>query len=103
MRQSTRQKKRNKRARNRGVLAISFAVLALAGVLTIHTNQLKTEDTVYEKKEAALRAESEAESQRAESLEDRSIYVQTKQYIEQIARERLGLVNPDEAIIKPSE
>jgi len=78
-------------------------VLALAGVLTIHANQLKTEDIVYEKKEAALRAESEAESQRAESLEDRSIYVQTKQYIEQIARERLGLVNPGEAIIKPSE
>ena len=38
---------------------------------------------------------------RAEELEAERLYVQTKDYIEKVARERLGLVNPDEIILKP--
>ena len=30
------------------------------------------------------------------------VYVQTKQYIEEIAKQKLGLVNPDEILLKPA-
>ena len=43
----------------------------------------------------------DTEKQRQEELEEKSVYVQTKDYIEQIAREKLGLINPDETIIRP--
>lgn len=78
-------------------------VLILLCVLTVHTNKLRATDADYAAKVAALSAEVEEESKREEELEEYQVYVQTKQYIEQIAREKLGLVNPDEAIVKPNE
>ncbi len=43
------------------------------------------------------------EKQRAARLEEQRVYVQTKQYIEKVAKEKLGLVNPDEILLKPTE
>ena len=45
----------------------------------------------------------EAEEERARELEEYKIYVTTKQYAEEAAKEKLGLVNPDEILLKPSE
>lgn len=103
MRQSTRQKKKKKRSRSRGALAISAVVLALLVALSIHTATLKREDEAYAAREELLQSQLEAESERSEELEEKSIYVQTRDYIEQIARERLGLVAPDETIIRSED
>lgn len=48
-------------------------------------------------------AQKTEEEQRTKELEERKIYVQTKQYIEEVAKEKLGLVMPDEILLKPSE
>ena len=45
-------------------------------------------------------AEEEA---RAAQLEEYRIYVQTKQYVEKVAKEKLGLVNKDEILLKPRD
>ena len=37
------------------------------------------------------------------ALEEREIYVQSKQYIEEVAKEKLGLVKKDEILFKPDE
>ena len=78
-------------------------VLILLCVLTVHTRSLRAADADYAAKVQALSAEVEEESKRAEELEEYQVYVQTKQYIEQVAREKLGLVNPNESIVKPNE
>ena len=36
------------------------------------------------------------------SLREYRVYVQTKQYIEKVAKEKLGLVNRNEILLKPS-
>ena len=44
------------------------------------------------------------EKNRANELEEYRIYVQTKQYIEEeVAKQKLGLVKPDEILLKPSK
>ena len=43
----------------------------------------------------------ENEQKRAAELEERRVYVQTKQYIEEVAKQKLGLVKPDEILLKP--
>ena len=43
------------------------------------------------------------ESKEAEELAQEQIYVQTKEYIEKMAKEKLGLVYPDEILLKPSK
>lgn len=103
MRQSTRQKKKKKRSRSRGVLAITAVVLALLVALSIHTHTLKLEDEAYAAREEVLKSQLEEESKRSEELEEKSIYVQTRDYIEQIARDRLGLIASDESVIRSED
>ena len=50
----------------------------------------------------ALR-EKEEEEKRTAELQEYKIYVKTKQYAEEVAKEKLGLVNPDEILLKPTE
>ena len=45
----------------------------------------------------------QTEQERSEELEDQRAYMQTVRYIEEIARKVLGLVYPDETIIRPEE
>mgnify|MGYP006877014463 CR=1 FL=1 len=40
---------------------------------------------------------------RTAELQEYKIYVKTKQYAEEVAKEKLGLVNPDEILLKPTE
>ena len=101
MRDSTKRNRKNKGNRNRSVLPIFFVVAALLTVLTVYTRSLQKADAVYAARVDALQNEVDTEKQRQEELEEKSVYVQTKDYIEQIAREKLGLINPDETIIRP--
>ena len=50
----------------------------------------------------ALEKQKTEEENRARELEEYRVYVQTKQYIEEIAKQKLGLVNPDEILLKPA-
>ena len=42
-----------------------------------------------------------AEEQRTKELEELEKYMQTKKYMEEVAKEKLGLVYPDEILIQP--
>lgn len=95
-------RKKKKRKNHLAMLAITVVVLALVAVLGYQTAQLGRKNEDYEARLAAVEAELEQESARALSLEEQRIYVQTKQYIEEQAKIKLGLVNPDEILLKPS-
>lgn len=56
-----------------------------------------------EVREQTLQMLKAEEEERALQLEEKRIYIQTKQYVEQIAKEKLGLVNKDEILLKPDE
>ena len=67
----------------------------------IRGETLREKDLAYQIKEENLTDQLEEERKRAEELEEQRIYVQTKEYIEKVAKEKLGLVNPDEILLKP--
>ena len=54
-------------------------------------------------REENLTAQRDKELERSKELEEYRIYVQTKQYIEEVAKQKLGLVNPDEILLKPKK
>ena len=39
----------------------------------------------------------------SKKLEEYKVYVKTKQFAEEVAKEKLGLVNPDEILLKPNK
>ena len=102
-RETGRRKRKNKdRLGNRlAVIGISVVVLSLAVVVNVKNTSMEKKVMEYQAKEALTR-QVENEKKRAAELEERRVYVQTKQYIEEVAKQKLGLVKPDEILLKPA-
>jgi len=75
-------------------------VLVMCGVLTYSTGRAKAEEREKTRLKAGTEAELASEEERQNELEEETAYRQTKSYIERIAREKLGLVKPDEVILR---
>ncbi len=95
--------RRDKWGNRMTLIGITVVVLSLAVVVNLKSASLKAKDLEYQIREENLQAQKDEEEQRTKDLEERKIYVQTKQYIEEVAKEKLGLVMPDEILLKPSE
>lgn len=94
-------RKRRRKKQNRfGVLSISAVVLMLLVVVSIKSVELNAKNEQYIQKEAQLLKERDAQLDRQKELEEYAKYVQTKKYIEEVAKEKLGLVYDDEIIFK---
>ncbi len=65
--------------------------------------QLKQKNEAYQRREEELMAQLEEEEQRTQEIEELKKYVQTKKYVEEVAKERLGLVYEDEILFKAVE
>ena len=100
---ASRRKRKDKWGNRMTLIGITFVVFSLAVTVTIKGSSLKDKDLEYQQREANLEAQKQKEEERAKELEGYRIYVQTKQYVEEVAKQKLGLVNPDEILLKPSE
>ena len=95
-------RKRKERLGNRmALVGITFVVISLAVVVNFRGAEIKEMDLAYQIRAENLSRQLEEEKERAQKLEEERIYVQTKEYIEKVAKEKLGLVNPDEILLKP--
>ena len=73
-------KRRNDRLGNQmAIVGITLVVFSLGVVVNVKSASMKKRDQEYQ------------------------VYVQTKQYIEEVAKQKLGLVKPDEILLKPSD
>ena len=82
------------------LLGITLVVGVLAFAVGIRSQDLREKEQTYLMREDTLQKEIANEEQRTEDLNEKKVYVKTKQYIEEVARDKLGLVNPDENILK---
>ncbi len=80
--------------------AISLVVLLLLGILLWQGRTLKKELAEYQKQEQALTRKVEEEKARTEEIDEQKEYMQTDAYMEEAARDRLGLVKDNEIIFK---
>ena len=98
----TTQRRRNVRHKL-SMFAIALVVIVLLAFLSVKTLRLRDRVDGYDEQVARLEEEIAAEEARSEELDEREIYIQTKQYVEQIARDRLGLVYPGEILLVPQQ
>ena len=90
----SRRLRRDKWANRMALLGITLVVACLAVVINAKGASLRRMDLEYKVRQENLQAQLEAESKRADELEDYKVYVKTKEYAEEVAKEKLGLVNP---------
>ena len=99
---------RNHREEHRGelwrhrasVLGISAVILLLVAVVSVSSMSLRAKNHAYIAQEAELAEQIEAEEARSEELTELEAYVGTDEYIEQTAKDKLGLVHENEIIFK---
>ena len=92
--------KRKKRMEFRLVFA---TVLCLLLVASFGTFQLQQKNQAYQQQEEELLAQISGEEERTQEIEELKKDVQTKKYVEEVAKERLGLVYEDEILFKATE
>ena len=85
------------------LIGITFVVFSLAVLVTVKGASWKAKELESQIREENLTAQRDKELERSKELEEYRIYVQTKQYIEEVAKQKLGLVNPDEILLKPKK
>lgn len=102
VRGKTRRKKKNRWGNRLAIIGITLVVGSLAVVVNLKSTSMRKKDLEYQAKEEALAKQVEQEKARANELEEYRVYVQTKQYIEEVAKQKLGLVKPDEILLKPA-
>lgn len=93
-----------KTKRNRtGVGIIAFVVLILFAIVTY--SRIGLQERYDESQVTIDRLNSQIEEQKDRALDISNLraYVQTKQYIEDMAREKLGLVYKDEIIFEEDD
>ena len=82
------------------MLIIVLVVIIACGVRSVSLNHQAKELAITE---SQLETQLKSENIRAENLEAREKYMKTKKYIEDEEKNKLGLVNKDEYLIKPKE
>lgn len=89
--------------RKTGFKLLLIVVLVMCGVLTYSTGKAKAEEREKSRQKADMEQQLVSEEERQSELEEEAAYRQTKSYIERLAREKLGLVKPDEIILREND
>lgn len=90
-----------KRRQNRfSMFLVSLVVLMIMVVVVVRSVELKQKIAGYDTQIAGLSAQIDAENTRAEEIEEYRKYTQTKAYVEEVAKDKLGLVYEGEILFK---
>ncbi|MDE7444462.1 MAG: septum formation initiator family protein [Lachnospiraceae bacterium] len=91
---------RRKQQNRFGMFLVSLVVLMLLVVVAFNSIGLMAKKEAYQQKEAALEEQIAAEQERAQEIEEFEKYTHTKKYIEEVARDKLGLVYEGEILFE---
>lgn len=96
-------RRRRKNRRKTGTGFILVLVLMIFGTVSIARAKLDDEKADLLIRQQEVEQKLAEEKERSSQIEDLSAYVETKKFIEDTAREKLGLVYEDEVIFESEE
>lgn len=94
---------RKSRQNRIGMILAALLVFTIMAVVFVKGVEIKEKQAVYSAKEKELEEKIIKEEERAVEIEEYATYTQTKKYIEEIAREKLGLVYEGEILFKDEQ
>lgn len=93
-----------KRHQNRfSMFLVTLVVVMVMAVVAVRSVELKQKIEVKAQEHQQLQEQYDAEVRRTQEIEELAKEVQTKGYIENIAREKLGLVYEGEILFKQDD
>ena len=99
-----RKKRRSTKVQNRvAMISISMVVCMLVVLLAFKEHSLQVKYQTNENRKAQLQEEITTEEARTKDIEDMQEYMQSDEYAEKIAKEKIGLVKDNEIIFKENK
>lgn len=86
-----------------GTLSVAVIVVAFLIVMIFQIVQLKNKETAYAQQTAELNKQLKEETERTDEINALADYMQSEQYIEDMAKSKLGLAYDNEIIFKEKE
>ncbi|SCP99581.1 FtsB family cell division protein [Anaerobium acetethylicum] len=94
---------RSNRDNKLGMVSIGAVLIMVLIVVAVNCLRLHDKNLEYSHKEKVLQEQIAEEQKRTEEIQELEKYVKTKKYIEEVAKEKLGLVYEDEIIFKAAD
>ena len=94
---------RRARKKRGGTLSVAVIVVAFLIVMIFQIVQLKNKETAYAQQTAELNKQLKEETERTDEINALADYMQSDQYIEDMAKSKLGLAYDNEIIFKEKE
>ena len=95
--------KRNRRYNKIAMIGICFVVCMLLVILFVEGRSVKAKIAENSERQQELTEQIEDETRRTEEIEDMQDYMQSDEYTEKIAKEKIGLVKENEIIFKEED
>lgn len=96
-------RRKTRRRGKSGVGVISFLVLCICGIIAFKSIELRKKKIYKEEEIKTLTEAISKQEEREKEISYYSAYTETKKYIEDMARKKLGLVYKDEILFKSEE
>lgn len=93
-------KANKRRRRGNGTAGVMVIVLAFLVIMAVQICRIQKKDAQYAAKEKELQEQYEEETQRSTEIDELETYMNSSQYIEDIAKSKLGLTYKNEIIFK---
>ena len=82
------------------MIGLLLMVGIIAGTIVTNENDMRKQEQTYIQKEESLKRDIAQEENRTANLEEKKKYVTTDKYIKEVAKDKLGLLSPDEILLK---
>lgn len=82
------------------MIGLLLMVGIIAGTIVTNENDMRKQEQTYIQKEESLKRDIAQEENRTTTLKEKKKYVTTDKYIKEVAKDKLGLLSPDEILLK---
>lgn len=96
-----RRRSKNSTSNRLAIIGITIVVLFIAFAIHFRSVSLREQAHNYQLQEESLQADIDEQKRLSQELEQKKVYVKTKEFTMEKAREIFGLKLPDEIVIKP--
>ncbi len=93
--------KNNRITTRMGMIIVISCLILLAVVVVYKAKDLNAQKQSLQVQEAELQEQLQNAQDEYKQLEKRQEYMKTDKYVEDVARSQLGLVYPDDIVVKP--
>lgn len=92
------QRKKTKKKTKRPIGFLIFVLILLIGIVSVQMSNLYKKNSEIEQEAAKLKVEKQSELDVQKELLEYQEFMNSTQYIEQLARDKFGLIKPNETL-----